>query len=518
MNSYLGYRVPEIFNQVEVLLEKHILEGRSSRVAMIYGEREITYSEIHKAVNRLGNSLKALGIEPENRVLIVLSDSPEFIISYLASMKIGAVPVPVNIMAKPDDYTFFAKDSRAKALIVSSDLYPKVANIKFKVNSIKNVIVVGEKVPLTLNFDELIQGADDHLEVEPTSKDDMAFWMYTSGTTGLPKAVAHLHHDIIYYMPPFCETVLNVKEEDVIFATSKMFFSYGRNASLETPFLYGAKVILWSPWPKAEDILEIVEKKRPTIFFSVPTFYNALISEIRKRGRCDLSSVRMFISAGEPLPPEILMRWEDLVGKTIVDAVGSTDVGGIYLANTDPKRKPSSSGKVISGFEVELRDENGNRVKDGEIGTLWIRNDGVTPSYWRRHEKNKEVIKGDWFNTGDLFFMDEDGYFYYQGRADDMLKVSGQWVSPVEVENVIMKHPHVKECAVTGVPSEEGLVRIKAFVVLNEGINPGADLEREIIELVRNNLPSFKTPRWISFVKELPRTATGKLMRFRLKE
>lgn len=517
MKSLRNYAIDENFNQVELLLERHIREGKKDKVAIIYGDREITYGELHLSVNRLGSSLRQLGLEPENRVLIVLSDSPEFIISYLAVMKLGAIPVPVNTMGKPNDYTFFAYDSRAKFLFVSSDIYPKVSHLRDDVKSLKGIVVSGEKVPSTFNFYELISEGKDDLETEPTSKDDMAFWMYTSGTTGVPKAVVHLHHDILHYMPPFCEEILNVKEDDLIFATSKMFFSYGRNASLETPLLYGASVILWSPWPRPDEVLRLVETKRPSIFFSVPTFYNALISEIRRRGGCDFSSVRAFVSAGEPLPKEIVFEWEALSGKLIIDAVGSTDVGGIYLANTDPKRKPSSSGRVIPGFEVELRNEEGQKVKVGEVGTLWIKSDGTTPFYWRRHEKNKEVIKGEWFNTGDLFSMDEDGYLYYHGRADDMLKVSGQWVSPIEVERAIMEHPSVKECAVVGVPSEEGLLRIKAYVVPKEGVSSGPELEAEIIETVKRILPHFKAPRWVSFVDELPRTATGKVMRYRLR-
>ncbi|MCS7280368.1 MAG: benzoate-CoA ligase family protein [Desulfobacterota bacterium] len=515
--SLLDYKVPDFFNQVDLLLERHIREERGGNVAIYYGDQGITYADLYLSVNRLGNSLKNLGIEPEDRILIILNDSPEFITAYLASMKIGAVPCPVNTLAQPKDYVFFASDSRSKALFVNFEHYEKIREIKKEVPSLKHVIIVGGSEKGTINYSELISKGSSELQVETTSKDDMAFWMYTSGTTGVPKGVIHLHHDICYYIPPFAELILGITEKDVIFATSKMFFSYGRNASLEIPLLYGASVILWPKWPRPEDIIELIETKRPSIFFSVPTFYNAILKQVEKRGFCDFSSIRACVSAGEPLPKEIFEKWERRFSLEIIDGVGSTDVGGIYMANKEGKRKPGSSGKIIQGFEGELRGDDGLPVKQGSVGTLWIKNDGVTPGYWRRHDKNKEVIKGEWFNTGDLFLMDEDGYFYYQGRADDMLKVSGQWVSPLEVENALMEHPAVKECGVGGVPSEEGLIKIKAFVVLNEGYRPSDDLEREIIEHVKAKIAHFKVPKSIAFVEELPRTVTGKLVRYKLR-
>jgi benzoate-CoA ligase len=517
MYSLIDFKVPEVFNQVELLLERHIREGRGKKVAIQYEESNITYQDLKSMVDKVGNSLKSIGIEPEGRILMILNDSPEFITIYLAAMKIGAIPVPVNTLASYKDYLFFVRDSRAKLVFVNSELYEKVKELKKNAPSLKEIVVVGEEIEGTMSYSELLSGSSSRLDLEQTSKDDMAFWMYTSGTTGVPKGVVHLHHDIVYYMPPFCEHVLGITENDVVFSTSKMFFSYGRNASLETPLLYGASVILWPKWPKPEEIIELIEKRRPTIFFSVPTFYIALLKEVEKRGKCDFSSLRACVSAGEPLPKEVFERWEKRFGIGIIDGVGSTDVGGIYLANKEGRKKPGSSGKIILGFEGELRDEEGKPVKKGDVGTLWIKNDGVTPGYWRRHDKNKEVIRGEWFNTGDLFVMDEDGYFYYQGRADDMLKVSGQWVSPIEIENIIMEHPSVRECGVVGVPSEEGLIKIKAYVVLNEGYTPNEDLEKEIVEHVKKRTAHFKAPKWVSFVNELPRTTTGKLIRYRLR-
>jgi len=341
--------------------------------------------------------------------------------------------------------------------------------------------------------------------------------MYTSGTTGLPKGVVHLHHDLLYYWPPVCETAFEVKEDDIVFCTSKTFFSYGRNASIETTFLYGLSVVLWPHWPKPQEIFDVVRKYRPTLFFSVPSFYAAMLRELEKGVEADFSSVRAFVTAGEAMPPNIVEAWGRAFGRRIVNGVGSTDVGGMYIANYDLREKPEASGKLLPGYEARLIDEEGNEVKEGEVGELWLKNDGITPFYWRRHEKNKEVFYGEWFKTGDLFYRDAEGYFYYQGRADDMLKFSGQWVAPMEVENALLEHPAVLECAVVAVPFEDGLLKGKAFVVLREGYEPSPDLERELIEFVKGKIAHFKAPKAVEFVRELPRTATGKIMRYRLR-
>jgi len=510
------FSIPEVFNQAEFLTDRHVKEGRGKNTAIYYKDQKITYEEMASMVNRCGNALRAIGVEMENRVLILLPDSPEFIYAYLGAMKIGAIPIPVNTMASPKDYAFFLADSRAKALIISDLLYKKIENVLEGKRHLKHVIVAGEKMPGTLSFGDLMASSSPELKAEETTKDDMAFWMYTSGTTGLPKGVVHLHHDLLYYMVPSCEGVFGMQEEDIVYCTSKLFFSYGRNHSLEAPFMYGASVVLWPEWSKPEEVFDVVDKYRPTIFFSVPTLYNALLRECEKRP-VDLSSVRLCISAGEALPKDIFERWSKRFGIEIIDAIGSTDVGGLYFSNREGDVRPGSSGKLLPGFTAELRDEEGMKVPVGEVGTLWLQNDGIANCYWKRHEKNKEVFLGSWFNTGDRFIEDSDGFFYYQGRADDMFKVSGQWTSPIEIENVLMQHPAVNECGVIGFPTGEGLVRVKAFIVLNEGYGAGPEMENELVEFVGGRLAHFKAPKWVSFVKELPRTTTGKLIRYRLR-
>lgn len=519
MERFLGYRVPETFNQGVFLVDRHLQQGRGEKVALYYLDQKITYRQLVENVNRLGNVLRDAGIGPEDRVLLLLWDSPWFLYGYLAAMKIGAIPVPVNTLSSPKDYLFFLMDSRAKALIAHHDLFAdKIEPVRHEARFLREVFVVEGEGKGAKRLEQAMEKASPRLEPEETSKDDMAYWMYTSGTTGLPKAVVHLHHDLLYYWPPVCETILEVKENDVVFCTSKMFFAYGKNASLETTLLYGLSVVLWPRWPRPDEIFEVVKKYRPTLFFSVPSFYSAMLRELEEGKQADFSSVRAFITSGEPMPKVIVERLWKRFGIRIVNGLGSTDVGGQFIANPNLQERPECSGILLPGFEARLMDEEGQKeVAPGEVGELWLKNDGITPFYWRRHEKNKEVFYGPWFKTGDLFYRDEEGYFYYQGRADDMMKVSGQWVAPMEVENVLLEHPAVKECAVVAVPFEDGLLKGKGYVVLKEGFQPGPELEEEILGYLRSKLAHFKVPKAIEFVHELPRTVTGKIMRYRLR-
>jgi len=511
--------IPDVFNQAKFMTDRHLAEGRANNTAIYYEDKEITYGELVTMVNRTGNAFKNLGVEIENRVILILPDCPEFLYGYLSAMKIGAVPIPANTLASSQDYQYFLNDSRAKALVVSPDVLPKIEAIKDGLKYLSRIIVLGGATSGTLSYHELITGASESLEAAETSKDDMAFWMYTSGTTGLPKGVVHLHHDILYYQPPYCEEVLGVTERDIIFATSKMFFSYGRNSSLETPLMYGAAVVLYPEWPNPREILQQVEMYRPTMFFSVPSFYAALLREVETPERTyDLSCLRLCISAGEALPRHIYERWEAKFGLQILDGVGSTDVGGLYISNYLGDIKPGSSGKLLSGFEGKLLDAEGREVSPEQVGTLWLRNDGIASCYWNKHQRNKEVFKGEWFNTGDQFYQDDEGYFWYQGREDDMLKVSGQWVSPLEIEGILQEHPAVRECGVIGAPDESGLTKVSAFVVLNEGYRASPELEREMAIFVHDRIAHFKTPRRVHFIQELPRTVTGKLKRHELRQ
>ncbi|MGI6328143.1 MAG: benzoate-CoA ligase family protein [Dethiobacteria bacterium] len=514
------YNIPEIpdeFNLGDYLLDRHIREGRGDKEAIYYKDEVITYNQLLEAANRAGNALLKLGIEEENRVMICLPDCPEFLYGYLGAMRIGAVPVPVSTMALPGDYKYYLNDSRAKVLITDENLAPKIMEVFAELRYLRHFIVSGKPAPGQLCFEELLQDASASLKVTAVSKDDMAFWLYSSGTTGTPKGVVHLHHDVLHFMHPYNEHVLSITEEDIMFSASKMYFSYGRN-SMEATFVSGAAVVLEPELPRPQKVAEVITRYKPTIYFSIPTSYRGVLDLLEEEeGKYDFSSLKVCISAGEALPKVIFDRWKNRFGIEIYDGIGSTDVGGIYISNMKGKVRPGSCGVLIPGFEARLVDDEGKDVADGEVGTIWIKNDGSTPFYWRKHQKSKESIIGEWFNTSDQFIRDSDGYYWFSGRADDMLKAGGIWVSPVEVENILLQHPAVLECAMVGHVDESNLEKPLAFVVLRPGHKASPELERELQEFVRSKTAHYKYPRWVKFVEELPRTASGKVQRFKLR-
>lgn len=510
--------IPDEFNIVSFLLDRHVRE-RPDKIVIYYKDERITYATLGEIANRFGNALLNLGVERENRVMICLPDCPEFIAAYLGIMKIGAVPVPVSTMALSTDYLYYLNDSRAKALLTNQELAPKFVDIKSQLKFLRHFIVIQKEQPEQLSFEKLINDASPELDTVSTSKDDMAFWLYSSGTTGMPKGIVHLHHDLIHFMSPHCQEVMGISEKDITISTSKMYFSYGRNNSLDSVLFAGSAAVLYPEKPDPEVIFRLVEKHRPTLFYSVPSSYLSMIDYIEKSGhKPDISSVRLCVSAGEVLPKVIFKRWKELFGIEIIDGVGSTDVGAIYISNRPGERiKEGSCGKLLTGFEGKLLDEDNREVSQGEIGELLVKNDGVAACYWNKHEKTKQSFYGEWFRTGDKYYQDEDGYYWYVGRADDMIKPGGLWLSPAEVEGILLEHQAVKEVAVVGIPLEADIEKPVAFVVVRDNQTPSKDLERELIEFVRNRTNHYKAPRKIYFTNELPRTATGKVQRYKLR-
>ncbi|GBF34665.1 benzoate-CoA ligase [Desulfocucumis palustris] len=511
--------IPEEFNLAVFLLDRHLKEGRGNNVAVYYEDKVVTYAELADMANRFGNALLNLGVEQENRVLFCLPDCPEFLAIYFGAMKIGAVPVPVSTMASPRDYLYYLNDSRAKVLVTSPELTPQFTRVQKELKYLRHFIVIGRPQPGQFSFDELINAASPRLDAAPTSKDDMAFWLYSSGTTGTPKGVVHLHHDLVHFMPPHCREVVSITREDISFSTSRLFFSYGRNNSLDAPFLCGSAVVLYPGKPEPENVFQVIEKYRPTLFYSVPSSYWAMLNYLEKSGRkFDLSSVRLCVSAGEALPGVIYERWKKIFNLEIMDGVGSTDVGMIYASNCPGRQiKPGSCGKLLSGFEGKLLDPDEVEVPPGEIGTLWLKNDGIAACYWNKHDKTKQSIHGEWFNTGDQYYLDQDGYYWYVGRSDDMLKPGGLWLSPLEVEGILLEHTAVDEVAVVAEGNESGLDKPVAFVVIKGDCESPETLEDELKKYVREKAAHYKCPRKIYFVGELPRTATGKIQRYKLR-
>jgi benzoate-CoA ligase family protein len=532
--------LPDQFNAANYFVDRHIQEGRGENIAIEAGEVHVSYRQLWESVNRFGNGLRQLGVRIEERVFLLLLDTPEFAISFFGAIKIGAVPVPVNTLLKTSDYHYILNNSRARVAIVSEALYPQMQGWE-KLRHLQHVIVVGAAPPaaldkLTQSFADLVERNSPQLEAEPTSKDDAAFWLYSSGSTGFPKACVHLQHDMVVCAERYAKGILGLTESDRCFSVAKLFFAYGLGNALYFPLAVGATSILWPGPPRPQHVFEIIERYRPSLFFSVPSNYAALLAYepgrihvgtealVRPVERSstsrefDLSSIRYGISAGEALPAALFHRFKERFGVEILDAIGSTEVLHMFIANRPGVVRPGSSGQIIPGYEAKIVDENNEPAKPGDIGNLLIKSDSTCSHYWNQHEKSKSTIEGHWIRTGDKYYQDTEGYFWYAGRSDDMLKCSGVWVSPIEIEGVLIEHPAVQEAAVIGREDDDELLKPAAYVLLKNGAAATADLARELQEFVVSRLPVFKRPRWVEFVDELPKTATGKLQRYKLRQ
>jgi benzoate-CoA ligase len=443
-----------------------------------------------------------------------LPDSPEFAYSFFGAIKIGAVAVPVNPWMFAADYEYLINDSRARAIIVHESTLPEIEKLWDKTPFLKRVVVVGTARGKALPYDSLIAKASDRLEAEKTTRDDVCFWGYTSGSTGNPKGAVHLQHDMITISDLFVKPVLGMDQNDLCFSASKMFFSYGLGNSLYFPFRFGAATVLWPEKPHPERILQVIEKYKPTFFFSVPTLFARFL---RVEKQYDLSSLRTCLSSGEPLPPAIFHQWKERTGLELLDVVGSTEATHDFLANRPGRAKPGSSGEVTPAFEAKIVDDEGYEVPVGEVGNLLVRGDATAPYYWNKHEQTKSAMLGEWLKTGDTYYRDAEGYYWYCGRSDDMMKVGGLWVSPIEIENTLMEHPAVLESGVIGDTDSDGLLKPKAYVLLQSEYQPSAELRIELQNHVKSKLAPYKYPRWVEFVDDLPKTVTGKIQRFRLR-
>jgi benzoate-CoA ligase family protein len=506
--------LPDTYNAATTFVDENITRGRGGNIAIYYQDQKITYQEVFENVNRTGNALKELGIEIENRVLIILPDSPEFAYSFFGAIKIGAVAIPTNPWMFAQNYEYLINDSRAKAVIVHESTLAEIEKVAGRTPFLKDVIVVGAAKSNALSFETLLAKASDRLVPEKTRRDDVCFWGYTSGSTGSPKGAVHLQHDMITITDLFVRPVLGMEEKDICFSASKMFFAYGLGNSLYFPFRFGASTVLWPDKPEPEKILQVIDRYKPTFFFSVPTLFARFL---RIDKDYDLSSLRICLSSGEPLPPAIFHQWKERTGLELLDVVGSTEATHDFLANRPGRAVPGSSGEVTPAFEAKIVDDEGREVPVGEIGNLLVRGDATAPYYWNKHEQTKRMMLGEWLKTGDTYFCDREGYYWYCGRSDDMMKVGGLWVSPIEIENVLMEHPAVLESGVVGQADADGLLKPKAYVLLKSEYQPSDGLRIELQSLVKTKLAPYKYPRWVEFVDELPKTVTGKIQRFRLR-
>jgi benzoate-CoA ligase family protein len=511
-------RIPEQFNAAEHFVDRHLAERRGEKVALECGEEHVTYAALQEQVNRCGNALRNLGIGPGDRVVLLLLDTPAFAYAFFGAIKIGAVAVPVNVLLKPADWQHILADSGARAVIVAQELSEAFLKVdRARLPALKFVLVSGgNALPRTPSLADEMSAASRELAPAPTNKDGPAFWLYSSGSTGAPKGCVHRHRDMVVCAERYARQVLGIREDDRFFSVAKLFFAYGLGNGLYFSLSVGATSILWPGSTSPANIYAVIERARPTLFFSVPSNFAALLTTTRNDRDYDLSSIRYAVSAGESLPAALYNRFRERFGVEILDAIGSTECLHMFIANRPGAARPGSSGQLISGYGARLLDENGEPVAAGEIGNLFIQSDATCAEYWNQPEKTRATIRDGWIRTGDKYRLDADGYYWYAGRSDDMLKVSGMWVSPVEIEAALIEHPAVLEAAVVAREDGERLVKPAAYVVLREGTGNDA-LAAELQKFVAQRLAAYKRPRWVEFLPDLPKTATGKIQRFKLR-
>lgn len=508
---------PSPFNLTDYFVDRHTREGRDAKPALRCGECVRTYGDLAADINRAGNGLLQLGLQEEQRVVLVLPDCPEFVVAYFAVMKVGAVAVPTTSFGRTTDYDYFLRESRARILIVHATAFGEIAPVLSQQRDLHHVVVVGERQASHIFWDEWLDGNSPKLSAAETNADDVAFWLWTSGSTGRPKAAVHLHYDWMHCCRNYAVQILSVGPDDVTFSSSKLFHAYGLGNGLMFPFYAGASTVLYPGKAQAKAVLEVAQRMRPTLFFSVPTLYAQMLQETEKESYC-LQSIRLAVSAAEPLPAEIYRRFRSRFGVEILDGLGSTEVLHMYLSGRPGSVRPGSSGTAVPGYKLRLVDLEGREVERGAIGDLLVAGESTATCYWNRRELTTERMRGKWFVTGDKYWVDADGYYWYAGRSDDMFRVSGQWVSPAEVESALIEHSSVLEAAVVAHRESTELLTPKAFVVLRQGVTATPDLARELQEFVKERITPYKYPRHIQFIDELPKTATGKVMRYKLRD
>jgi benzoate-CoA ligase family protein len=522
-----GVHVPRDYNAAVDFVDRHLAEGRGPKVAFVDDTTSLTYAALAEQVNRAGNALSSLGVRMEQRVMLLLHDTVRFPALFFGAIKIGAVPVPVNTLLTPEDYDCLLRDSRAVVLVVSAALLARVAPILAGQPFLKHVVVdggidrdgdggaVAGPPAMALALDRLLDRAAPALEAAPTTADDTAFWLYTSGSTGRFMGAVHLHADLVYTAAYYAVGVLGIREDDRVFSAAKLFFAYGLGNSLTFPLHVGATAVLMAERPTPAAVRRRLAEQAPTLFCGVPTLFASLLSDPELTRP---PSLRAATSAGEALPRDLGERWRERMGTDILDGIGSTEMLHIFISNRPDDVRYGTTGKVVPGYQVKIVDEHGVPVPAGGIGDLWVNGPTSAAGYWNKRDLSRTTFHGAWTRTGDHYRCDAEGYYVYQGRSDDMLKVGGIYVSPFEVEAALISHPRVLEAAVVAHRDEHGLVKPKALVVLKDPEHASEALADELRAHVKAALAPYKYPRWVEFVRELPKTATGKIQRFKLRE
>ena len=497
--------LPQMFNAAQWFVGRHIAEGRAGSVAILSDEGATTYGELDRLVRGFAAALLARGLHRGDRVVLILPDSLAFAVAFWGTLAAGGVAVPVNPLLTPQDHRAIVDDCEARTLVYEpTQTDPTIACTGCDPMSASEMLALaGSTVPLA--------------EYALTSRDGFAFFLYSSGTTGEPKGVVHLHHDMWVCARTYGESIIRTQADDRAFSIAKLFFAYGLGNGLYFPLAVGGTCVLYSGRPTPESIFAQIAAHRPTLFFGVPTAYAQMLAAIEGGERADFSSVRFCASAGEALPAGIYERWLAVTGLEIVDGIGSTEILHIFLSNAPGECTPGSSGRAVPGYDLRIVDEGDRDVEPGEIGDLIVRGDSTMAFYWNKHERTKATLNGDWIRTGDKYRCDESGAYWHAGRSDDMLKVGGIWVSPVEVESALSAHDLVLECAVVGRNDADGLTKPHAYVVLKTAHHDHAAVESQLKSFVKSRLAPYKYPRWVTVVETLPKTATGKTRRFVLR-
>ncbi len=513
----IGFTIPQAYNASRILFD-NLGKGRGDRLALTGPAGARSYGELCAEACRWGHGFQSLGLKRGDRILMFLDDTPAYPAAFFGAVRAGFVPLLINTLTPPDLLQFYLSDSGAAAAVVEAEFCSRFdaqacANTQLRTLVVVNGAAGGHAAPDTIAAETWLPGFSTDLTEADTHRNEMAFWMYSSGSTGRPKGIVHLQHDMAYSDLAFAQNVLKLEASDICFSVPKMFFAYGFGNSITFPFSAGAATLLLPGQPKPAAIFEAIGRFRPTVFFGLPTLYTSLTKAEGARAT-DFSSLRMALSAAEVLSADVFHGWKEITGLEIIEGLGSTEVLHIYLSNRPDRKKPGAAGLRVPGYEIELKDSDGRRVGDNEEGILWVRGDSNTPLYWNRPDKTAETIReAGWIYTGDRFVRDSDGFHFFRGRADDLIKISGQWVYPLEVELCLTEHPEVRECAVFAAELPDRRMTLKAVVVMNASAFDASDATKMLQDYVKAKLLPYKYPREVKFIDELPKTGTGKIDR-----
>ncbi len=509
--------MPAAFNACDFFVDRHLREGRSDKIAIIDQYGQTRYGELAERVGRAATAMSSLGLRQEDRVAMIMLDSREFHTVFWGAIKAGVVPVALNTLLVTDNYEYILNDCRARVLFVSAALLPVVAPILDKLPQLETVIVDGESDANHRSLEQLLAPHEPCTDSVTTQRDEVAFWLYSSGSTGNPKGVMHRHSSLYMTGLHYGRGVLDINESAIVYSAAKLFFAYGLGNAMTFPMFVGATAVLLAGRPTPESVMQTLNAHQPTIFFGVPTLYAAILADPANTPERGSHQMRLCVSAGEALPADIAKRWQQRFGCEVLDGVGSTEMLHIYLSNRSGQVQPNSSGTAVPGYQLDLRDESGASVARGEIGELVVQGESAASGYWNLRAKTVATFAGTDTWTGDKYYLDEQGYYVYCGRTDDMFKSGGNWVSPFEVESALIEHQAVMEAAVVPRADDSGNEKPYAYVVLQPSIDASDALADELKQFVKQHIELWKHPRWIEFTDDLPKTATGKIQRFKLR-